>query len=115
VIDGQLRSPLLTDGDRWRRAIFEFPIRMAFQRMDDSLARYGASINVNDKTLELTKDNDKSWKANFTFQRVSESQLTLDGNMDSHKVHMQLQLVDRKTFLLVNRGFHWVQEYPFNR
>jgi hypothetical protein len=31
------------------------------------------------------------------------------------KVHMQLQLVDRKTFLLVNRGFHWVQEYPFNR
>jgi hypothetical protein len=46
---------------------------------------------------------------------VAENQLTLDGDMDKHKVHMQLQLVDRKTFLLVNRGFHWVQEYPFNR
>ena len=92
-----------------------FSSRSNILTIRDSLARYGASINVNDKTLELTKDNDKSWKANFTFQRVSESQLTLDGNMDSHKVHMQLQLVDRKTFLLVNRGFHWVQEYPFNR
>ena len=115
AIDGQLRSPLLTDGGRWRRAIFEFPTRMAFQRMDDSFARCVASLNVKDKTLELTRDDDKNWKAKFRFQRVAENQLTLDGDMDSHKVHMQLQLVDRKTFLLVNRGFHWVQEYPFNR
>ena len=115
AIDGQLRSPLLTDGGRWRRAIFEFPTRMAFQRMDDSFARCVASLNVKDNTLELTRDDDKNWKANLRFQRVAENQLTLDGNMDSHKVHMQLQLVDRKTFLLVNRGFHWVQEYPFNR
>jgi hypothetical protein len=35
--------------------------------------------------------------------------------MDRHKVHMQLKLLDRKTFLLVSRGFHWVQEFPFNR
>jgi hypothetical protein len=115
AIDGQLRSPLLTDGGRWRRAIFEFPTRMAFQRMDDSFARCAASLNVKDNTLELTRDDDKNWKANFRFQRVAENQLTLDGDMDKHKVHMQLQLVDRKTFLLVNLGFHWVQEYPFNR
>ena len=43
-----------------------------------------------------------------------ELQLTLDGNMDGHKVHMPLNLVDRRKFLLVSRGFHWVQEYPFN-
>jgi len=28
---------------------------------------------------------------------------------------MQLRLVDRSKFLLVNRGFHWIAEYPFNR
>jgi hypothetical protein len=114
-IDGKIRSPLLIDYGRWRRAIFEFPDRMAFQRMDDSFARYGASINTNDKTMALTKGGDKNWKANFTFQRAAEDQLILDGNMDSHKVHMQLHLVDRSKFLLVSRGFHWVEEYPFNR
>ena len=114
-IDGQIRSPLLIDYGRWRRAIFEFPDRMAFQRMDDSFARYCASINTNDKTLALTKSSDKNWKANFTFQRAAENQLILDGNMDNHKIHMQLRLVDRNKFLLVNRGFHWIQEYPFNR
>jgi hypothetical protein len=114
-IDGQLRSPLLGDYDRWQRAVFDFPDRVAFQRMDDTFARYGAAINSNDKTIALTKDGDKNWKANFTFQRVAEDQLILDGDMDSHKVHMQLQLVDHKKFLLVSRGFHWIQEYPFNR
>jgi hypothetical protein len=114
-IDGQLRSPLLGDYDRWQRAVFDFTDRMAFQRMDDSFARYGAAINDNDKAIAFTKDSDKNWKANFTFQRVAEDQLILDGNMDSHKIHMKLQLVDHKKFLLVSRGFHWIQEYPFNR
>jgi uncharacterized membrane protein YphA (DoxX/SURF4 family) len=114
-IDGQVRSPLLTDYDRWHRAVFDVPDRVGFQRMDDSFARYGATINSSGKTIALTKDNDKNWKANFTFQRAAENELILDGIMDDHRIHMQLQLVDLKKFVLVSRGFHWIQEYPFNR
>jgi hypothetical protein len=113
-IDGQIRSPLLIDYDRWRRAVFDFPEQMSFQRMDDSFVGYGATINPNDKTIALTKGSDKNWKANFTFQRA-EDQLILDGNMDGHKIHAQMSLLDRNKFMLVSRGFHWIQEYPFNR
>jgi uncharacterized membrane protein YphA (DoxX/SURF4 family) len=115
TIDGQVRSPLLSDSGRWRRVIFDIPTRMAFQRMDDSTARYSASINTGDQTLKLTKDDDKNWHASFIFQRPAPNRVVLDGEMDGHKVQMQLQLFDRKNFLLVSRGFHWVQEYPFNR
>jgi hypothetical protein len=114
-IDGQIRSPLLTDYDRWHRVIFDFPERMAFQRMDETFARYGSTIDINKQTLALTKDDDKNWKADFHFQRAVQDQLTLDGNMDGHTMHMQLQLADRDKFLLVSRGFHWIQEYPYNR
>jgi hypothetical protein len=115
AIDGQLRSPLLTDYGRWRRAVFDVPDRMAFQRMDDSFARYGAAIDTNAKTIVLTKDSDKNWKARFTFRRAAEDQSTLDGKMDNHEIHMQLRLVDRGKFLLASRGFRWIQEYPVNR
>jgi hypothetical protein len=115
TVDGQARAPLLTDNRRWRRAIFELPTRMAFQRMDDSLERYASHVDAKQNSLELTKEDDKNWKASFAFQRPTPEQLTLDGEMDSHKFHMQLQLFDRQKFLLVSRGFHWVQEYPFNR
>jgi hypothetical protein len=88
---------------------------MAFQRMDETLVPFGDTINTNDNSLTLTKFTDKNWKGNFTFQRPAPDQLILDGQMDNHKMHMQLHLVDRNKFLLVNRGFHWIQEYPFNR
>ncbi len=115
MIDGQVRSPLLGDYGRWRRVVFDFPTLASFQRMDDSFARYGAKIDVNSHALVLTKSDDKDWKANFAFQRPTPDQLILDGQMDGHKVRMQLRLFDREKFLLVSRGFHWVQETPFNR
>jgi len=114
-VDGQVRSPLVTDYDRFRRAIFEFPERMSFQRMDDTMYSLAAAIDTTNKTLVLTKTTDKNWKSQFSFDRPATDQLILDGEMDNHKMRMQLHLVDRNKFLLVNRGFHWVQEYPFNR
>jgi len=114
-IDEQPRPPLLTDSTRWRRAIFDYPDRMAFQRIDESFAPYGASVNLPERTLALTKSDDKNWRANFTFQRPAGDQLILDGRMDNHQVHMELQLTDRNSFLLVSRGFHWTQEAPLGR
>jgi hypothetical protein len=114
-IDGQTRSPLLTDYDRWRRIVFDFPQNMIFQRMDDSFTYFSSSIDVNSRTIAVTKGSDKNWKGALTFLRPAPDQLTLDGTMDNHKVHMQLQLVDRSKFMLVSRGFHWIQEYPYNR
>jgi hypothetical protein len=53
--------------------------------------------------------------ATLNFVRPVNDQLTLDGNIDGREIHMGLQLVNRNSFLLVSRGFHWVQDYPFNR
>ncbi len=109
-IDGQLRLPVLNDYDRrWRRVIFDSPNTMAFQRLDDSFARYAVSIDIYNNTLALTKGSSKRWKANFTFQRPAQDQLTLDGEMDDHKIHMQLQLIDFDTFRLLNSHFRWIR------
>jgi hypothetical protein len=114
-IDGQIRSPLVTDYGRWRRVVFDYPTAMTIQRMDDSFAWYGCQIDVNARTIALSKGGDNKWKGNLSFQRPAGNQLMLDGTMDSHEVHMRLQLVDRSKFMLVSRGFHWVSEFPFNR
>lgn len=114
-IDGQVRPPLLTDSARWRRAVFDFPDRMSFARMDDSRVGYSTAIDVQNQALVLTKSDDKNWKANLTFNRPALDQLILDGQMDGKKVHLQLRLVDRNNFRFATRGFHWIQEYPFNR
>ena len=115
VVDGQPRPPLMSDHDRWRRVIFDVPSRTAFQKMDESLVRLGAAINTSDNTLKLTKNDDPNWKASFSYTRPAPDRLVLEGEIDGHKEKMELQLVDRAKFPLVSRGFHWIQEYPFNR
>jgi hypothetical protein len=113
--DGQVRPPLLTDDQRWRRLIFDRPDRAGFQRMDDSLATFNARIDASAHTIDLTKMDDPKWKATLSYDRAASDRLLLQGEMDGHRVVMELRLVERETFLLINRGFHWVQERPFNR
>ncbi len=114
-IDGQIHPPLLTDNDRWRRVVFDSMTRTSFQKMDESFASYGSSLNDKDQTLSLTNAGDKAWKADFTFNRSTPGQLALDGTMDGHKIHMQLKLFDHSKLMLVSRGFHWINDFPFQR
>jgi hypothetical protein len=109
--DGQLRAPPLADRKSWRRVVFDDPGRMTLQLMDASLIRYGALIDLNQKTLALTKREDKNWKAKFDFQSERADQLILDGDMDSHRIHMKLSLYDTNKLRLLNRSFHWIKEY----
>jgi hypothetical protein len=115
TIDGVTRSALVTDFDRWRRVIFDRPTMMAFQRMNDSITVFGAAIDTAAKTIVLTRSNDPKWKTQLSFDRPAAGRLILTGAIDGEAIRMELSLLDRNGFLLVTRGFHWVQEYPFNR
>jgi hypothetical protein len=109
-VDGENRLPAMNDYDRqWRRVIFDSSDTVAFQRLDDSFARYGVVVDTHHNALALTKGNSRTWKANFTFERPSEDRLTLDGEMDAHRIHMELQLVEFDTLRLLNSRFRWVR------
>jgi hypothetical protein len=114
-IDGVERAPLVTDWERWRRVVFQTPTAMTFQRMDDTFAGYGASVDVAAKSIAVTKPGDRTWKAHFSFTRPAPDVLVLDGAMDGHTLRLETRLFDRNRFPLVSRGFHWIQETPFNR
>jgi hypothetical protein len=114
-IDGVERSPLLTDWARWRRVIVQNATGISFQRMDDTIAAYGAAVDMDAKSIAVTKPSDKNWKARFVYQQPAADVLVLDGEMDGHKVRMETRLFPRDKFLLISRGFRWIQEAPFNR
>jgi hypothetical protein len=113
--DGQLRPPLLTDKDRFRRVLFDFPGSVLFYPMTDAAIRYSAAIDTKSKTLTLTKADDKNFKSILNYDRPSPNQLTLAGSMDGHPLQVQLERVDQTKYQGLNRGFRWIQEYPFNR
>ena len=60
-------------------------------------------------------DSTKAPDASLAYQRPTKDQLVLDGTMNGHAVRMELSFRDPDSFPLRSRGFHWVQELPFNR
>jgi hypothetical protein len=112
TIDGVERSPLLTDSDRWRYVVFQTPAFTAFQRMDGTFAYFGAKLDPAKQTLKLSAGKQEN---DLTFERSADDRLSLAGALNGHAVTMRMRRVDHTKFLLVSRGFHWVQERPFNR
>jgi hypothetical protein len=114
TIDGELRPPLVTDESRWRRVIMQTPTAVVFQRMNDTFDRYSAEFDKDGKTLKVTSV-DRKTSSVLTYRRSQADSLVLDGTLEGRPVHLELKQVDLNTFLLNSRGFHWIQEVPFNR
>jgi uncharacterized membrane protein YphA (DoxX/SURF4 family) len=115
AVDGQPHPALITDAARWRRVIFDVPKFAAIESMTGGWTTYGSDIDFAAQTLTLTRPRDKSWQAVFRMSQPAPGELALDGMMDGRHIEALLSLFDRSHFLLVRRGFHWIQDYPYNR
>ena len=113
TIDGIERAPLVTDYQRWRRVVIQSPTSVTFWRMDDTPLTYQGKIDLDAKAITLTPTPNS--KIVFAVQQPAKDRLVLDGNLEGRKLHMETTYFDRSRFLLVNRGFNWIQELPFNR
>jgi hypothetical protein len=114
-IDGRARDGQAAEDLQWRRLVFDYPTVLSIQLSSDSRRRYGLKLDAAHKTLALTKRDDPNWKSALAYGRPAADRLTLDGTFDGHRIQASLHYGDRSKFLLVNRGFHWVNEVPFNR
>jgi hypothetical protein len=116
TVDGELRPPLLTDDLRWQRVIFDrFPGVVAMQKMSSERVRYLLDLDLAKKRFALSKRADPKWKSELTVEQPQPELLLLDGKMDGRQIHAKLHRQPDDKFLLMNRGFHWVNEVPFNR
>jgi uncharacterized membrane protein YphA (DoxX/SURF4 family) len=113
VLDGTKRPPLLTDATRWRRLLFEYPEYLLVQRVDDSWEDY--TLTLKDRQMILRKYRDLQWKSSLAWRQVEPGLLALDGTFDGHVVQARLRRFDESNLPLVSRGFHWINEAPYNR
>jgi hypothetical protein len=109
IVDGQTRPAVLTDDARWRRVTFERYNLMAIFPGESPVQRYKIKLDQTKHSLQLSKTVPGSWKANFSFEENSPTQLTLRGEMDGRKIQASLHRVELKSLPLYDNGFHWIQ------
>jgi hypothetical protein len=115
TVDGQARPPLMTDAGRWRRVILEYSNRLSVQFMDKPQQRYSVKLDTKSKTITLTQREKPDWKATLAYESPQQDMMVFRGQVDGREVEAIMHRKDPSQFLLTNRGFHWINEYPFNR
>jgi len=108
---------LVGDSVRWRRMVVNFPGFLSVRLLNDSTRGFRVHADSVGHTLVLTTRADSSKKFPFSYTRggVLNDQLQLDGTLGGDSLHLRLHRVDETRFLLLSRGYHWINELPFNR
>ncbi len=117
-VDGALRPPLTTDRERWK-ALHRGYGGVSVERMDGTRHPYEASVDPATRTLKLTpwdeNHGSESPPAELLYSWGDARHVSLTGTSGGKSVKITLVRKDLDEHRLVNRGFHWVNEYPFNR
>lgn len=106
--DGRDVPPLITEGTRWRRVEFG-PQFVTVQMANDSRRGYRANYAPNTNTVTLNERDTLTWS------HADSTHVMLEGNLDGSTVSIGMRHVDLSQFPLRSRGFHWINEFPFNR
>lgn len=118
TLGGVPHPAMLTDTERWNRVIFDNADRLTIQPMDGSLKQYDLRLDSNLRGFSFAKTGSRAADGEFTLSQPQWDRITIQGNFDGQPLSANLHrvdLADPSKFLLINRGFHWVNESMNNR
>lgn len=117
--DGEIIPPLITEPNRWRRVSLTFYRQFSMASiwtMVDERERYMLTDQPETKTLLLQSRMNPNISISFHYEQPDKDHLVLEGTtIKQNSIRAKLHRMPASSFPLVNRGFHWINEYPFNQ
>jgi len=107
--------PLTTDTIRWRKLYVTGNGRAGIQLMNDTLKRFTLDKYPEKKEWEFISRVDTNYRFTLHYQKPDSTTFLLSGIMGSDSLYVKMRKLSPDSFLLMKRGFNWINEYPFNR
>lgn len=115
VKKGDTLLPLTTDTVRWKQLIINYPNSLQITTMTDSVQWMKLALDTVRQTALLTSWQDSTISYHFTYNRPDKEHLLFRGSIGGDSSIIRMKRFDETTFRLVSRGYHWINEYPYNR
>src|ERR1700691_86671 len=103
-----------SDAALWRQLTAEFPGSLYIRNAAGDRVRFQTKYDEPKHTVTLTSAQPKQ-KGDFTYSQPDAQHLIFRGNLDGNPIVAEFHRFDASQFLLTSRGFHWINEDPFNR
>ncbi|PHN07707.1 hypothetical protein [Flavilitoribacter nigricans] len=114
IVNRDTLPPLKTDTLQWAQLQIEREGFARIKYMNDRSAGFVTTLDTTGRSLKFMK-RDSSEQYSFIYELPDTNRLRLIGTMQEDTVAIVFKRLDKSDFLLLNRGFNWVNEYPFNR
>lgn len=108
IVNKDTLKPLTSDTLRWRKLYLDRSANV--QLMNDSIIPYLLTVDTVKHHLLISRK-----KFTLRYTQLKPDTLLLEGTWKSDSVKIQLVKHGNSTFPLMDRGFHWVNEFPYNR
>jgi hypothetical protein len=115
IVNKDTLQPLTTDTTRWNKMAISYTGNVMLKFMSDSTAYFNFKVDTVKKKIEMNKYSDTVHKWLFTYVQPKKDSLVIKGIYKKDSVKVTFNQFDAGKFLLVRRGFHWINEYPYNR
>ncbi|QKJ31613.1 hypothetical protein HQ865_18195 [Mucilaginibacter mali] len=113
VLNKDTIAPLTTDTTRWRLLQITSFGRAAVVMMNDSAKNYSYKADTAKKTITLGDMKDTTCKYVFNYTLSKDSVLRMDGIGPAGQLSAEFKRFNEQKSVLIKRGFHFVNEYPF--
>jgi hypothetical protein len=118
VVDGRELPPLLSESTRWRSLIFshyKLNIGALARRVDDTAVRMRIELDAakHQMTLVTPHENAPPTRVVTTYTMADAEHMTISD--EKKQLVLELRRLPPRKYLLLTRGFHWVNEEPFQR
>jgi len=107
--------PLLTDTSRWKRLIVNYSERASIQIMNDSMTYTSFIVDASNNKIYMDSNQGVDNVFNYTVSGENNDHLLIEGTNNETTIYIELRAKDLSKMELTGRGFHWVNEYPYNR
>jgi len=114
VLNNDTLPPLTTDTLRWKRLLIDYPNFVSVIRMNESLQRYQSELDTVAQQYTFTVWQDTTNKYIMDYERIGKD-LKMTGVLEGDTLQVDMKYYDLKNFGLLNRGFNWINEVPYNR
>jgi len=110
---GQEVMPVATDQTRWEWLIAQYPRGLAIQHLDGPPPQlFPAEFDAGNHQIVVTV---RGVQYTLRYSYPDPNHLLLEGSAGKDAVSIRFRKTDPSTFRLASRGFHWINEFPFNR
>ncbi len=106
---------LATDTLQWKQLTLVYADYATIKMMNDSVKGYSFTPDTAAKTVKLFMYSDTTHKSTLHYFNPDATHLVFTGKLNDDSVHIEMQKMDFNNMRLINRGFHWINEYPYNR